>query len=363
MTNAIANLNQGSAMAIPAHLQRNTALDTNSAIVQDVGVAKPMVKMTGGTLSLHVGSDKPVRKQLVIVDADGMKERVSDMMDVVVVGYTDVLYAHYKRGQALGDGAPICVSVGGKHPHPNSPHKQSSACKNCPQNTDGSGNDGRGKACSKRCIAVAFDINDPERKLFAIQMPTKSYYFSPEGQADWLGFKDYILHLNKNEVPVYHLVTRVKVSPDGEFFRMDFKAVGWIDETLATVVNAAETAAELTDMRDYFEYNKENAFSATHTSAATATSTAMSTAPAAGNAATIAQLLELVSHVNPAIAAGATAALAGMGIVLPNAVAPVVQQAVAPVVQQPAPVIEHVTPESPSDAIAAAAAFLNSIGA
>lgn len=254
MSQALTTTNPNTAFQLPSYLQgrADTGLQNASAQINDMDPL-PVVKLDKG-LWLTKGPEKLARKTARVVQANGDVERIPDIMDFVILGHSEVTYAMFPPGQVMG-GKPMCYSVGGNVPHAHAPQPQSIACKTCRWNQDGSGQNGRGKACGKRRVAFGFDFNDPERTLVGLQIPTLSNWFSPKAAPGWYGYKDLILEFQRNSVAPQYFVVRVHGTEEDNKPRLNFAVVGYLPEDLVSVVEDKALISKIGDMRRYYEYD------------------------------------------------------------------------------------------------------------
>lgn len=312
MTTQIATINANQ-MALPSHLQGyKSKLAGASADIKSME-AYPVIKMDRGLWLVRNG-DKVERMTAVVQGADGVPERVPDVVDMVILAFTDVIYSYFTPGQEMGGSKPLCFSVGGVVPHSAATNKQSNICKHCPQNKDGSGQNNKGKACGKRRMALGFRLNDPNREIVALQIPTLSNWFDPDNAPGWFGFQKYVTQLNQHELPIELVVTRALADGAGEKPRINFCFAGYIDGPTLEHVRTDAIRKSVDEMRDFFEYKNEPV----------QVPSVQAPPPATATGSVVADSLYAMLA-NPATAAAAIAGLQALGLPLtPPAADPLV---------------------------------------
>ena len=220
---------------LPTYLNNRADNGLSEEIQGIVGFKK--IKVVQGRLGLYQGKENVGNKSLIRVGADGLREKVPDAMAFCVMGFSDIHYSYF----GVNDDKPLCFSVGGTAPSSNARTPQSAKCKTCRQNTDGSGKDGIGKACSKHRFLFGFDVHDPQREIVMVQVPALSVYFNPENIPNNFGFNDYVKFVRQTaeqngwNIDVANLVTQISVSTTmsknrGESTRLNFSALSLLSE-------------------------------------------------------------------------------------------------------------------------------------
>lgn len=220
---------------LPTYLNNREDNGLSEEIQDIVGFKK--IKVVQGRLGLYQGKDNVGNKSLVRVGADGIREKVPDAMAFCIMGFSDIHYSYFGKD----DDKPLCFSIGGTTPSSNARVPQSTKCKTCRQNTDGSGKDGIGKACSKHRFLFGFDIHDPEREIVMVQVPALSVYFNPENLPNHFGFNDYVKFVRKTaetngwNIDIANVVTQISVSTTmsknrGESTRLNFSVLAVLSE-------------------------------------------------------------------------------------------------------------------------------------
>lgn len=133
---------------------------------------------------------------------------------------------------------PNCWSNLGDVPDPRASNKQSATCATCPKNIDGSGKDGKGRACRfNRKIAVLLD-GDKSGDLYQMNIPALSLF--GKGADNKYPFQSYLTHLTANGVSVDRVVTEVTLDEDADVSVMRFTPFRHINDEELDLVDAAQ---------------------------------------------------------------------------------------------------------------------------
>ena len=138
--------------------------------------------------------------------------------------------------------APDCFSNLGDKPEASAANRQSANCASCPKNIEGSGRNGKGKACRfSRKVALFLD-GDESGDVYQFNIPAKSLF--GKGTGNTLPFEQYCRHLVSNGAAPDRVVTTVAYNLDAETMELNFTADRFITpEELARVTEAQENAA------------------------------------------------------------------------------------------------------------------------
>ena len=138
--------------------------------------------------------------------------------------------------------APDCFSNLGDKPEASAANRQASNCASCPKNIDGSGKNGKGKACRfSRKVALFLD-GDDSGEVYQFNIPAKSLF--GKGTGNTLPFEQYCRHLVSNNAAPDRVVTTIAYNLDAETMELNFTADRFITpEELERVNVAQENAA------------------------------------------------------------------------------------------------------------------------
>jgi hypothetical protein len=138
--------------------------------------------------------------------------------------------------------APDCFSNLGDKPEASAANRQANNCASCPKNIDGSGKNGKGKACRfSRKVALFLD-GDESGDVYQFNIPAKSLF--GKGTGNTLPFEQYCRHLVSNNAAPDRVVTTIAYNLDAETMELNFTADRFITpEELERVTEAQENAA------------------------------------------------------------------------------------------------------------------------
>jgi len=127
---------------------------------------------------------------------------------------------YYAEGYTEGSkDKPTCYSDDGVAPASDVADKQANACMGCDHNAWGTGNNGKGKACSDSLrLAISFpdSLNDP----MLLRVPPASLKNATE----------YAAFLSRKGAPMEGLVTKIKFDPEEATPKLQFSAVRYLAE-------------------------------------------------------------------------------------------------------------------------------------
>lgn len=133
---------------------------------------------------------------------------------------------------------PDCYSLLGDKPEGKSSDRQAANCASCPQNIDGSGQNGKGKACRfKRKIALMLE-GDASGDLYQFNVPAKSLF--GKGNGNTHPFESYCRFLVSNGAAPDRVVTTIAYNLDAETMELQFTADRFITEEELALVEAAQ---------------------------------------------------------------------------------------------------------------------------
>jgi len=134
--------------------------------------------------------------------------------------------------------APDCFSNLGDRPEASASSRQSANCASCPKNIEGSGKNGKGKACRfSRKVALFLD-GDESGDVYQFNIPAKSLF--GKGTGNTLPFEQYCRHLVSNSAAPDRVVTTIAYNLDAETMELNFTADRFIDLEELERVNEAQ---------------------------------------------------------------------------------------------------------------------------
>lgn len=148
-------------------------------------------------------------------------ETPANAIEVVLVSTaSNFSKVYYAEGYVEGSkDKPTCYSDDGVAPAPDVADKQAVKCMGCDHNAWGTGNNGRGKACSDSLrLAISFpdSLNDP----MLLRVPPASLK----------GATEYAAFLSRKGAPMEGLVTKIKFDPEEATPKLQFSAVRYLAE-------------------------------------------------------------------------------------------------------------------------------------
>ena len=133
---------------------------------------------------------------------------------------------------------PDCWSSLGDKPEAKAGNKQASNCTSCPQNIDGSGQNGKGKACRfKRKVALLLE-GDDSGDLYQFNIPAKSLFGKGDGNTH--PFESYSRFLVANGTAPDMVVTTIAYNLDSDTMELNFTPVRPITDDEYELVVAAQ---------------------------------------------------------------------------------------------------------------------------
>jgi hypothetical protein len=180
-----------------------------------------------------------------VVNGEQIGKAVPHELNVIVVDMLKEVSREYYASDYDPEGKaslPDCWSADGRTPDAKAPNRQGSGCATCPQNIDGSGTKGRGKACRfKRRIAVLVE-GDPSGDIYQMSFAAKSLF--GKGIGNEHPFESYCNYLKANGEAPDTVVTKVMYDLDADTLTLKFKAVRHLTQEESDMVDAAFASGE-----------------------------------------------------------------------------------------------------------------------
>jgi hypothetical protein len=133
---------------------------------------------------------------------------------------------------------PDCWSNLGDKPEADAGDRQAANCTSCPKNIDGSGTNGKGKACRfKRKIAVLLE-GDTSGDVYQFNVPAKSLF--GKGNDKTHPYESYCRYLAANGTGPDRVVTTIAYDLDAETMELQFTADRFITEEELELVQTAQ---------------------------------------------------------------------------------------------------------------------------
>jgi len=162
-------------------------------------------------------------------------------LDVVIVNAAPkVQRQFYLKSYDGAITAPDCSSDDGETPLENSPNKQSDACRTCPQNIAGSGQN-NSRACRFQQRLAVVLANDIEGDVMQLPVPSKSIFGKDEGD-NKRPLQAYARWLAAQSIDPSDVVTRMKFDTKSESPKLFFSAVRYLtDDEHEVAIRQGET--------------------------------------------------------------------------------------------------------------------------
>ena len=176
-----------------------------------------------------------------VVNGENIGKAVHGHVDVIIVDLLkDVSRTFYAGAYdpTAKPTLPDCWSNLGVAPEPNVPNQQSDLCATCPQNTDGSGQNGRGKACRYQRRVAVLIAGDPSGDTYQMSFAAKSLF--GKGVSNTHPFESYKNFLRANGEALDTVVTRVMYDLEADTMTLKFKAVRHLTQDEVDLVDAAQ---------------------------------------------------------------------------------------------------------------------------
>lgn len=174
-----------------------------------------------------------------VVDGELMGANPGPISVIVVNALPNVSRDYYEAAYDPSAKAtlPDCWSDIGDVPSASALNPQSRSCATCPQNTDGSGSAGKGRACRfHRRVAVLL-VGDDSGDLYSLQLASKSMF--GKGSGNTHPFESYLKFLTANGVSIDRIVTEVAFDDNFEEDVVNFTPVRHLtDEEVERVIEA-----------------------------------------------------------------------------------------------------------------------------
>lgn len=180
-----------------------------------------------------------------IVNGEQIGKAVPHQVDVIIVDLlaepSRQFYASKYDPNAAAT-LPDCWSNDGKAPEAKAGKRQASSCAACPKNVEGSGENGKGRACRYlRRIAVLV-AGDPSGETYQMQIPAGSLF--GKGVDSIHPFESYKKFLLGNGEAVDTVVTRVMYDLNADTMKLKFQPVRHLTDVEAGFVDAAQEDPE-----------------------------------------------------------------------------------------------------------------------
>jgi len=137
---------------------------------------------------------------------------------------------------------PDCWANLGDTPDAKASNPQSASCATCPQNIDGSGANGKGRACRfNRRVALLLE-GDMSGEIYQFNIPSKSLFGKGTGNVH--PFESYLKFLPANGESIDRIVTQIAFDENETADVVNFTPVRHLTDEEIDVVDAAQATPE-----------------------------------------------------------------------------------------------------------------------
>lgn len=176
-----------------------------------------------------------------IVGGEQIGKAIRGEFNAIIVAMLPKVSRTYYAGKYDPDAKPTlpdCWSNNGDMPEIKAANRQSANCATCPQNIDGSGENGKGKACRfQRRVALLLE-GDDTGDVYQFNIPAKSLF--GKGNGNTHPFESYVKYLVANDESVDYVVTNVAYNLDADTMELQFTPVRPITDEEFEMVLAAQ---------------------------------------------------------------------------------------------------------------------------
>lgn len=237
MTNLPANTQQGGLILggqMPAYMQELAAQSSMGSFGDGFSGSR-RVQLKGGQINFLAEDGKPMGTVQNSDSTITAFPQYTNSAEIIILGiapegntsYRTLYLTQYKDGDTS---PPDCWSADGIHPSPKSFAKQSADCASCPKNVAGTSSTGKGKACGSRKRLVVVFANDPEMRLFSMDLSSTALFGTSARAAEgYLTLADYAKMLKQGGAFFEGVVTEVCFS-EGANIGVRFRAKAYVEQ-------------------------------------------------------------------------------------------------------------------------------------
>ena len=220
--------------------QQQNTVATNREVSE---LSKALADSGGGSTSRRITMSKGVFRRIVNGKEAG---KVKDgFLNVIVINALPKVSRQFYATAFDPDAAPTlpdCWSNQGDVPDAKAANPQSASCATCPQNIDGSGTNGKGRACRfNRRVAVLLE-NDMSGDIYQFNIPAKSLF--GKGVGNTHPFESYIKFLPANGESIDRIITQIAFDENETADVLKFTPVRHLTDEEIDVVETAQATQE-----------------------------------------------------------------------------------------------------------------------
>lgn len=176
-----------------------------------------------------------------IVGGEQIGKAIRGEFNAIVVSMLPKVSRTFYAGKYNPDAKPTlpdCWSNNGDVPEAKSPNRQAANCATCKNNIEGSGENGKGKACRfQRRVALLLE-GDVSGDVYQFNIPAKSLFGKGNGITH--PFESYVRFLAANEESIDYVVTNIAYNLDADTMQLQFTPARPITDAEYELVVAAQ---------------------------------------------------------------------------------------------------------------------------
>jgi hypothetical protein len=176
-----------------------------------------------------------------IVNGEQIGKAIRGEFNAIIIAMLPKVSRVFYAGKYDPDAKPTlpdCWSNDGVTPETNAPNRQAANCATCKNNIDGSGENGKGKACRyQRRVALLLE-GDVSGTVYQFNIPAKSLF--GKGSGNTHPFESYVRFLAANGESIDYVVTNIAYNLDADTMELQFTPVRPITDEEYELVIAAQ---------------------------------------------------------------------------------------------------------------------------
>jgi hypothetical protein len=204
-------------------------------------LAKSLVTNTNNSRRITMNKGKFSR----VVGGEQAGGKVAGSINVIIINALPKVSRQYYAKPYDPNGEPTlpdCWANLGDTPDAKASNPQSNACATCPQNVDGSGQGGKGRACRfNRRVAVLLE-GDMSGDIYQFNIPSKSLFGKGTGNVH--PFESYLKFLPANGESIDRIITQIAFDENETADVVNFTPVRHLTDEEIDVVEAAQSSPE-----------------------------------------------------------------------------------------------------------------------
>jgi len=208
---------------VPAYLVANRIAGINKEVLTGAGQNFPTLSIKGKVFTLVKGSERKVLTR----EIEGEEVTVQSLTMTVARANTKYR-VFFAKAYAEGDEAakPVCMSQDSITPSIHASEPQAKKCQACQHAVWGTGNEGKGTACSVKTRLAVVDPSNLGREAFLLNVPAASRK----------SFAQAVEAAENRGIDYNALVLRISFDKETASPKLVFKPVGWLDDKALAIV-------------------------------------------------------------------------------------------------------------------------------